>query len=223
MTLPVFGFLSDLQAEFKELINNLLLVAGGFLVGYLFGSLGGWALGKWVFRQKAPETLQRLGRPVGGILLAIIVALIVFTGKGKPHGEGGDGKGSPSTETTPGKSNPQNMEPSPKTEPNISTPKTDLKPYDSTIRVTILAGTAVPAEGRFYLLDDDRREQAKTLSELKKAILERKAKANGKMMLAILFPSDPNFAPPLIDQKVTDLTTWATEEAKLEVILPTKP
>jgi hypothetical protein len=223
MTTSVFGFLTDLRAEFVELVNNLLLVAGGFLVGYLLGGVVGWGIGKWAFRQKSPETYQRLGRPVGGVILALIVTLIVFTGKGKHQGDGGDGKGSPSTDTTPGKSKPPNVELSPKIDPSITTPKTDRTPPDSIIQVTILAGTAVPAEGKFYLVDDDRRDQARSLSELKAAINERKAKANGKVMLAIRFPSDPNFAPPLIDQKVTDVTRWATEEAKLEVILPTKP
>jgi hypothetical protein len=220
MTAPVFGFLTDLRAEFLELMNNLLLVAGGFLVGYLLGGVIGWALGRWAFRQKTPDTLQRLGRPVGGVIVALIVALIVFTGKGKPTGDGGDGKGTPNTETSPGKNPAPSADPNPKVDPKITTPKIDPTPTESTIRVTILGGRAVPAEGKFYLLDDDPNSQARTLSELKRAIDERKATAKGKMILAILFPTDPNLAPPRNDQKVTDVTRWATEEAGLDVIFP---
>ena len=44
------------------------------------------------FSEKPPQVVKELGQRVGGVLLALIVALIVFTGMGKPHGEGGDGK-----------------------------------------------------------------------------------------------------------------------------------
>jgi hypothetical protein len=218
MTEPVFGLLSELRGEFTELLNDVLLVAGGFLVGYLLGGVVGWALGKWVFKQKSTDTLKRVGRPVGGIILAIIVALIVFTGKGKAPGDGGEGKGS-STSDTAGKNTSSGVN-STKTDPKITTPKLDTTPVEQTIRVTILAGTAVPAEGKFYLLDDESRNDAKSLSELKKAIEERKAKVKGKVILAILFPEDPNLAPPRNDKKVTDVTRWATEEAGLDVTFP---
>jgi hypothetical protein len=220
MTLLVFGFLTDLRAEFAELANDVLLVAGGFLLGYLLGGAIGWALGKWVLKQNSTDTLKRIGRPVGGIILAIIVALIVFTGKGKPHGDGGDGKGTQNTDTDPKKNSAPNVETSPKSDPKITTPKIDATPVELTIRITVLAGTAVPAEGKFYLLDDDSRNDAKSLTDLKKAIEERKAKIKGKLTLAILFPSDPNLAPPRNDKKVTDVTRWATEEAGLDVTFP---
>ena len=219
----VFGFLSDVRAELVELGNNLLLVAGGYLVGFLVSAALMAALAKWVFHEKTPDTLNKFGRHLGGFVLALIVALVVFSGKGKPTGEGGEGKGSPNTETTPGKSSTPNTQPSPKSEQQISIPKVDRNLPAETIRVTILAGNAVPEEGRYYLLDDDQKEQAKTLTQIKKLINERKSKIDGKVMIAIQFPSNPNFAPPLIDPKVTDLTRWATEEAKLQVILPSTP
>jgi hypothetical protein len=221
MSGAVFGLLSEFREEFTELIKNLLLVAGGFLVGYLLGGIAGWSLGRWVFRQKTPETLQRLGRPVCGTILALIVALIVFTGKGKPSGDGGDGKGTPSTDTNPGKNATPKVETNTPIDPKITTPKVDLNPAELNIRVTVLAGMAVPAEGKFYVIDDDSREQAKTLSELKRTINERKVKVSGKVTLVVLFPTDPNFAPPRDDKKVTDLTIWADEEAKIGVFFPT--
>jgi hypothetical protein len=59
------------------------------------------------------------------------------------------------------------------------------------------------------------------LSELKRIVIERKAKVSGKVTLVVLFPTDPNFAPPRDDKKVTDLTIWADEEAKIGVFFPT--
>lgn len=223
MCASVFGFMSDVRTELMELGNNLLLVAGGYLVGYLLTATVMWALAKWVFHEKTPATLNKFGRHFGGFVLALIVALVVFTGKGKPTGDGGDGKGSPNSDTTPGKNSAPNVQPSPKSEQTISTQKNDLRPPAEVIRITIIAGNAVPEEGRYYLLDDDQKEQAKTLSQIKKLILERKSKIDGKVMISIQFPSNPNFAPPLIDPKVTELTRWAAEEAKLQVLLPTTP
>jgi hypothetical protein len=220
MTLVLFGFLNELRGEFAELANDILLVAGGFLLGYLLGGAIGWAFGKWVFKQNTPDTLKRVGRPVGGVILAIIVALIVFTGKGKPRGDGGDGKGTQTTDTDPGKNSAPKVELNPKNDPKITTPKLDQSPIESTIRITILAGTAVPAEGKFYLLDEESRNEARTLKELKNAIEERKRKVKGKVTLAIIFPTDPNLSPPRNDKKVTDVTRWATEEAGLDVTFP---
>jgi hypothetical protein len=219
MTSPVFGLFNDLREEFSELANHVLMVAGGYLVGFILGWVISSALNRWAFQQKSPEFLHKLIRHLCGLILAIIVALIVFTGKGKPTGDGGDGKGGIAT-TTPGKNSVTPAEATPKDNPKVTTPKLDPKPADSTIRVTILGGTAVPGEGRFYLLDDDHNEQAKNLSELKRVLLDRKTKSSGKVALAVQFPDDPNFAPPRNDLKVTDLTRWATEEAGFDVTFP---
>jgi hypothetical protein len=205
MTLPVFGFLTDAKDAINEFLHNCLLVAGAFLVGYLLGGVIGWALGKYILRQKEPDGLKKIGRPVGGVILALIVALIVFTGKGKPHGEGGEGKGNP--DPNAGKNA------APKTEPKVDVKlppvkPPDVKPTDTVVWVTILEGDAVPAPGRFYRIDNE----VKTLPELEK-VLETK----GKITLGILFNKD---TPPGDPRLVTDLTNWATGEAGLQVVLP---
>jgi amino acid transporter len=210
----VFAFLDDAQKSILQFVNNCLLVAGAFLVGYILGGVIGWALGKWAFKQKSPETLKQLGRPVGGIILAIIVALIVFTGMGKRFGPGGDGAGTPSD--TGNKD--ARTDPSSPSDPRVTPPKVDPTPVEVTIRVTVLAGAAVRSEGKYYLIDDD--STARTLPELKETISARKAKSKGRTMLQVLFSSDPNLAPARNDPKVTDVTRWATEEAGLDVTFP---
>jgi hypothetical protein len=220
MTPAVFGFLSDAKEALTEFVNNCLLIAGGFLVGYLLGGVVGWALGRYVFRQKDPETLRRLGRPVGGVLLALIVAIIVFTGKGKPIGDGGDGKGTTSTDPNAGK-NQLTTHPDTKIEPDLKKPK-DVKPPDVVLRVTVYAGAAV-TDDRAYQFEDDPTKI--TLEQLKKVILERKANEKGKVTIAILYPEDKNIAPgnPTEEQlhpSVAKVVRWARSEAKLPVELP---
>ena len=96
MMLPLFAFLDDAKQSIMQFVHNCLLVAGAFLVGYILGGLIGWALGKWALKQESPQTLKQMGRPVGGLILAFIVALLVFSGMGKRWGPGGDGAGTPS-------------------------------------------------------------------------------------------------------------------------------
>src|SRR5262245_53888235 len=121
--MPVFGFLENAEEAFRELITNLLLVAGGFLVGYLLGGVLAWAVARYALRQKnGTEQFKAIGKPVGGIVLALIVALIVFTGRGKGPGDGGDGKGN-ANDPNAGKANPK-ADPS-KIDPKIDVPKID--------------------------------------------------------------------------------------------------
>jgi hypothetical protein len=213
--IPLLGFLSDAKEAFTELVTGLLMVAGGFLIGYLLGGVVAWAAGRYVFRQQDTTSLKRLGRPVGGAVLALIVALIVFTGRGKPHGEGGDGKGDPNADPNATKSGTPPVS-VPKVDPNAAPPKTpEVKPAESTIRVTVLGGTDV-RDGRFYRIDDD--PNPKTFDELKQAVTARKATEAGKLMVAILFPEKN--ALPLGHPAVVDVSRWAKEEAKLDVLFP---
>jgi hypothetical protein len=213
MTPPVFGFLTDAKEAITEFVNNCLLVAGGFLIGYILGGIVGWALGKWILRQEAPETTKKIGRPVGGVLLALIIALLVFTGKGKRPGDGGDGKGAP--DSAANKEN-QPKSPDPKVVPDIPVVKQpDLKPADVTIRVTVLGGEDVQGD-KFYLIDDDR--VPKTFEDLKTAIAARKAKETGRVAVAILSP--PRNALPRDHAAVVRVVKWVNEEAGLDVTFP---
>jgi amino acid transporter len=215
MTAALLAILSEAREALKEFVNNLLLVAGGFLIGYLLGGVVGWALGKYVFRQKEPDLLHRASRIIGGATLALIVALIVFTGRGRPFGEGGDGRGSPANDAVPANTTPSNPDPSPKVEPSKITPPPKITPGDVTIRVTVLGGEDV-LNDRYYLIDDD--HSPKTFAELKAAVLDRKSKEPGKVMVAILFPA--RNALPRESLAVTQVSKWVNEEAKLDVIFP---
>lgn len=209
MTRPLLGLLDNAKDAIVEFLNNCLLVAGGFLVGYLLGGVLGWVIGKYIFRQQSPAVFQKVGRPVGGALLALIVALIVFTGRGKSPGDGGDGKGSNTTEPNAEKKADPKIDPK---LPPIKLP--DAKQPDVTIWVTILEGAAIPGPGKFYRVDEE--DTAKTLEELKTALLERKAREHGKVVLVIRFQSNTRPGDPRL---LTDVTNWATTTAGLDVIL----
>jgi hypothetical protein len=213
MPLPLFALLDNAQNAVVEFVRNCLLVAGAFLVGYILGGIIGWAISKYAMKRQSTEIYSRFGRLVGGVLLAFIVALLVFTGMGKRWGPGGDGAGTPSE--TGAKDRMDQSSPS---DPRVTPLKVDQSPVDVTIRVTVLAGAAVRSEGKYYLIDDD--ATPRSLSEMKEAILARKTKSKGRTMLQVLFLSDPNLAPPRNDPKVTDVTRWATEEAGLDVTFP---
>ena len=210
---PLFAFLENAQNAVVEFVRNCLLVAGAFLVGYILGGVIGWAVSKYALKRQSTEIYSRAGRLVGGVLLAFIVALLVFTGLGKRWGPGGDGAGTPSETGTKDRTDPSSS-----SDPRVAPPKVDQSPVEMTIRVTVLAGAAVRSEGKYYLVDDD--PNPRSLAEAKESILARKAKSKGRTMLQVLFLSDPNLAPPRIDPKVTDVTRWATEEAGLDVTFP---
>jgi len=197
---PVFAFLDDAKDAVAEFVNNCLLVAGAFLVGYILGGVIGWAVGKFALRQKSPDALKKVGRPVGGVILALIVALMVFTGKGKPRGEGGEGKGNVSPDATN-----KNAQPEPKVEPRTP-PVTAPDHKANETLITVLGGDDVK-EGRFYLIGDDR--TPKTLEELQKVITERMAK--GKVELRIVLLPPPKELP-LQHPAITDLQRWAFDK-----------
>ena len=213
---PVFALLDDAKDALTELVTGLLMVAGGFLVGYILGGIVAWGVGRYVFKQKDNEILKRIGRPAGGVLLAIIVAIIVFTGKGKPHGEGGDGKGSPDTasQNPNAKTDPKPQDPALKKPP-------DVVPSDLVLQVTVYAGAGAQGD-RCYQLGDAR--SLVNFPDLTKEILARKAEVKGKVSIAILYPDNPDHVPGnppgQLHQNVARVVQWATGEAKMGVMLP---
>src|SRR6478672_9259004 len=87
-------FVSGMAERLAGFAIKCLAVGGGFLAGYLLGGAIAYALDRWVFSKKAPDLVKRSVRMVSGLVLAIIVALIVFGEGGGGLGlGGGEGKG----------------------------------------------------------------------------------------------------------------------------------
>ncbi len=201
-----------------------LAVAGGFLIGYFLGGVVAWGLDRWVFAKKAPDQLKKAVALVAGVALAILVALIVFGEGGNGlfgGGSQGDGKG---TATPEAKGKPEPSQPVvPPKKDEVPTPKpidpvAPSKPADTIIRVTILGGSDVPGDERFYVVEDG--PKPKTFAELKEAVTARKQKEKGTVGLSITFR--PTNAPSLdpVHYSISQLTNWARDVAKLDVTTP---
>jgi hypothetical protein len=212
-------FVSGAAEKLAGLAIKCLAVAGGYLAGYLLGGAIAFALDRWVFAKKAPDAVKKVVRIVCGLVLAIIVAMIVFGEGGGGFGMGGgEGKGS-GTPPTDGQSKDKHAsQPTPpdKEPPVGPVTPADGRPSEVVIRVTILGGTDVQQE-RFYLIDDDR--SPKTFAEVRAVVTRRKASDKRKATLAILFPPPPNRLP-LEHPAVTQLVNWARDEAGLDVTFP---
>jgi len=147
-------------------ILNFLAIGGGFLIGTVVA----WALvrlvSKFLLKRKPNVYVDKIARVVGGIIGAILIALLVFgdggwgfggSGGGLPGGPGGTDK------QQPGKGNGDGE---PKiTDPTIPAAKIKVKPpdVDDRVKIVVLGGLDVKDE-RFYLFEDER--TASTLREL---------------------------------------------------------
>jgi hypothetical protein len=213
-------FVSGAAEKLAAVAIKCLAVGGGFLAGYLLGGAIAFALDRWVFARKAPDLVKKAVRWVSGLILAVIVALIVFGEGGGGFGlGGGEGKGSGTSGTdghSKDKQSPQPATPDKERPPVGPVTPADTRPAEVVIRVTILGGTDVTHE-RFYLIDDDR--TAQTFAEVRAAVAKRKAGDKRKATVAILFPPPPNRLP-LEHPAVTQLVTWARDEAGLDVTFP---
>ena len=134
------------------LFTGCLAVAGGFLAGYLFGALLAYAFDKYVVRRESPHGLHKVIRYTVGLIVAIIVALLVFRGgTGGGDGNGGSGTGvMPGERTTDAGSEPINSS-TPSTKPESS--KIQI---DDVVSVKIFGGADVEAgTERFFQVDNE--------------------------------------------------------------------
>jgi hypothetical protein len=224
-------FMTGLEEKVAAFAIKCLAVGGGFLVGYGLGGAVGWVFNKWVFAEKAPDVLKQTLKVVAGIALALLVALIVF-GDGSGGGlfgggADGSGKGQPDADNTAkdkgDKPAPPVTPTPPKDLPKVEVPKTnaDIRPDDPRVRVTFLGGDAVQGD-RFYLLDDEPVEKAKSFKELQDAITQRKQGETRQMYLVVQFPTDRRIAAAETSVTVTQVTDWARDVMGIKVVLPEK-
>lgn len=205
--MTIFGFLNTLNLA--KLIEGILATAGGFLVGYILAAIAGWLFDKYLLKRKSPEFLHKVCRLLGGLILAIIVALLVFGGgggEGNGTGEGtGNGKASPANGT---------IDPSSTNDPKQISLK-PLPPVEERIRITLLGGTDVKDQ-KFYLIDDE--TVPRSLAEAKAAIQKAKDATTKTLGLEIRFAAQN--ALPQDHPAVTQLARWARESAGLTVTFP---
>jgi hypothetical protein len=203
------------SATVTQFFLNLLAVAGGFLAGYVLGWILCLAFDKWVLGKKSPQGLHRAVQAIMGLIVALLVALMVF-GSGTGGGGGtGNGQG------------PGNQTGSPGTNPNPTTPASTAtlptppmkEPNPSeVVKIVLLGGEDVKDE-RFYQLEGQK--SALTFAELKGLIQDRKAASTKGLTLEIRFQAKNMLSRDHV--AVRRLQTWATSEAALNVTFPGMP
>lgn len=212
----MYAFLGFNAARFAQAIVNGLAVAGGFLLGYVLTMAAGWAIDRWIARGKTPAGVHKVARFLGGIAMAVLVALIVFGhgqgwtlfGGGLAGEDNGTGK---STAAVPAvtKKEPDHTEKKPPTAPPDTTPARER------VRVTMLGGRDVKDQ-KFYLIDDD--PTPRTLAEVKEAVLKKKETTPEKLAVEIRFAAQNTL--PQDHPAVQMLARWARETAGLTVTFP---
>ena len=203
-------------------VVKCLAVGGGFLVGTVAGGAVAWALNRWVFANKSPEWVKKAARVACGVLVAAVVAWLVFGdgsggglfggggAAGDGTGKGGDTKADPAAKAEPPAAA---TKPDAKALPKLPPVKPpDVKPSDVGLNVTFLGGSDVVGE-RYYLFDGERM----TFEELKAAILKQKSEATQRVYLAALFPATNRIAEESVN--VTQVTDWARNVVGIEVLM----
>ena len=197
-----------------QLVVNCLAVGGAFLLGQALTAAVAWLIDRQLTGGKSPHGAKRAARIIGGCILAVLTALILFG-----HGEGwtvlgggtpGDANGSPTTPAT------GQAESAPTTAPKPITPPATRPsvPVADRVRITLLGGDDVKNE-RFYLFDAD--PAAKTFDEVKAALAAKKEATAGALGVEVrLAEANPL---PANHPAVLRLTGWATAHG-LAVTLP---
>ncbi len=200
---------SNIENNLETLAMNCLAVAGGYLVGMLLGGLVIGGLDKWVLKKRTPDFIKQSIRTLTGILVALLVALMVFGG-----GSGGEGDGGPGTGTQNSENDKKGDEPA-KPDPNRPTPEPIPLPKGTgemaPVRVTFLGGADV-RESKAYLLNDD---PARTFPDLTAAIKKLRDSHPDGIKLVLGLPKTGERVARYGPGKSTDIIAvedWAAKE-----------
>lgn len=196
--------------NYTQLLVNGLAVGGAFLVGYLLAGAVAWWLDKSAAAGKAPRGLHKVAKYLGGLTLAILVALLLFGRGGAGLGGGtGDGFGSGTGAGTNAGTGTSAVSVEKVTPP--STAK-----VMQTLRVVVLGGADVVA-GKFYRVGEE--PNAMALADAKAAVLAAKAAAGDKTLgVEIVFPPANALDPS--HPAVTAFAAWVRDGAGLTVTFP---
>jgi hypothetical protein len=150
-----FGFIGLDASKVAQFLVNCLAVGGGFLAGFLLTWLVTNLLDRWLTGGRTPHPLHRTARILGGLAVAVLVALIVFGQGGDGYGIGGglgEGKGQGTGEGKGGDATKPTQPISADVKPAES--KADAVPKDQRLQVTVLGGETV-TEQRFFQLEGE--------------------------------------------------------------------
>lgn len=213
----VFALLDTFNPErVVQLVVNCFAVAGGFLAGYLLTWVVARLLDRWLTGGKSPHQLHLAARIIGGIAVAILVAMFVFGSGGGGTGNGTGGTpGDEKTGTTGGGTGPT-VPTTNDTKPTVKTTIENPAPPEQRLRVTLLGGDDVRDE-KFYLVDDD--PTPKAFGEVVTAVNAKKDATQKAVGVEIRFPA--RNSPAQDHPAVLRLTRWA-QASGVTVSFPAK-
>lgn len=198
--------IDNAEETLKRLGMNCLIVIGSYVVGYVGSGFLYSALDKWAFKKKSPDGLKKTLRILTGIIVAIIVASLLFWGGGGT----GEGPGGPGTGVGNEKNDKKGDEP---TNPN---PKEKITPKridvpsgkgERTILTVTFLGVGEATDGKAFKLGDDKKKYA----ELTDAILKRRAVEPNGIKL-VFYRTGTNPVSRQLSTSVKDLEAWAEKE-----------
>lgn len=197
------------EDQITGLVTKCLMVAGGYVAGHLSGMLAAIGFDKLLWRRTSPETLHQLVRVVSGLIVAILVAILVFRGGGGGgigRGEGPDNNQGSTPESGSRPSTPI------RTEPTRAVARVTIQP----IRVRILAGDEVEkGTSRFYVLNGSPARVDRTA--VLNAVSERKLEATEAVVVVYEFgreagPNTIGYAELATDLKRLGVQMMSEEE-----------
>lgn len=185
------------EANATALAKGCLAVAGGFLAGYVLGALAAYGFDKLIAKRESPHGLHKVVRYTCALIVAIIVALLMF--HGGSGGNGGDGTGGAApgdqtggTGTEPTTANPTGT---PATKPEPTPAKIQI--VDAVI-VKIFAGSDVEAgTEKFFRVGDESLDGQAVMVDLggvKERVRDRVKSAKGRIVVVY------DFAPSASDR-----------------------
>lgn len=201
----------------EAVIRNCLLVLGGFMFGYLLGWLVGIGVHRWVLRGKGPYELQQLIRLIGGIIIAVLVALMVFGGGKGPGAGGPGGAGHGDATSTPQTSGdaPTDAKVTPK-EPPPEAKKGSAEGHPEVpVVVRLLGGNNAGGVKRdlVYQLADDPAATKLNFEDLKRELLKRQTDAGQrKIRVTLESPGADEDKVPEISATKIQLERWLRQQ-----------
>lgn len=206
-------FAIDVTQSVDNLTNvgiNILAIIGGFIAGYIITWILVALLSKYALKRKIPRPVQLLLRYVGGLLLAILIALYVF-------GEGGGGMGSPGDdginsgdqqgEEIPDVPDPR---PEPEQQPDPQPENTEPVPKGQRMEIIVLGGYI--SDMKYYRLVETGEEF--TLQELTERIQQKLLEPNS-VLKELRIRKEGGDAGE-VSPAVNALETWAKRQLDAE-------
>ena len=151
---------------------GILAVAGGFLIGNVAALIVCRLLAKFAFRRTINVNVEKFCRVAGGIIVAVLIALMMFRG-GPGWGFGGSGEGE-----GPGAGGAEKVD-SLKERPKIDPKKSVQEPNEITkVRIEILSAKQYP---KTFLFDGQ--TEASDVIAAKQRLRELRDRSEGKLQL----------------------------------------